>query len=268
MSAGARGAAAGPALLRSVPVTAESATTASVKRAIVIGASSGIGRALALRLAREGYAVGLAARRLPLLLELKEQIGPGAFVKGIDVSDPLRAMPLLEELIEEMGGADLIVLNAGTGQINPELAWGPEDETIGVNVHGFAAMAIVAYRHLVRRGAGHLVSISSVAALRGGGAAPAYNASKAFVSTYMDGLRHRLARIGSPVAITDIQPGFVHTAMAQGPHVFWAASPEKAAEQIWLAIRRRKKRAVITRRWRLVAWLMKVVPDAVYHRVG
>jgi short-subunit dehydrogenase len=246
----------------------ESAAAPPAKRAIVIGASSGIGRALALRLAREGYAVGLTARRLPLLLELQAEIGPRAFVRQLDVSDTARAMALLEELIEELGGADLIVVNAGTGHINPELAWEPEEETLGVNVLGFTAMANVAYRHFVRRGAGHLVSISSIAALRGSGAAPAYNASKAFVSTYMDGLRHKLARLGSPVAITDIQPGFVRTAMAQGPHVFWAASPEQAAEQIWQAIRRRRKRAIITRRWRLIARLMRLLPDGVYHRLG
>ena len=165
------------------------------KRAIVIGASSGIGRALALRLAREGYAVGLAARRLPLLLELQREIGPRAFVKQMDVSDTTRAMAQLEDLIAEMGGVDLVVLDAGTGHLNPDLAWQPEEETIAVNVVGFAALANVAYRHFLGRGAGHLVSISSIAALRGGGGAPAYHASKAFVSNYMDGLRHKLARL-------------------------------------------------------------------------
>ena len=238
------------------------------KRAIVVGASSGIGRAVALRLAREGYSVGVAARRLPLLLELQAEIGPRAFVRQLDVADTARAMALLEEFIEEMGGADLIVLSAGTGHINPDLAWEPEAETLAVNVAGFAAMANVAYRYFVRRGSGHLVGISSIAARRGGGSAPAYNASKAFASAYLDGLRHKLARLGSPVAITDIQPGFVRTAMAQGPHVFWAATPGQAAEQIWQAIRRRRKRAVITRRWRLIAWLMRIMPDAVYHRLG
>jgi short-subunit dehydrogenase len=255
-------------------VNAEPAAAPSAKRAIVIGASSGIGRALALRLAREGYAVGLTARRLPLLLELQAEIGPsgpgsaGCPVKQMDVADTARAMTLLEELIEELGGVDLVVVNAGTGHINPELAWEPEAETLGVNVLGFTAMANVAYRYFVRRGTGHLVGISSIAALRGSGVAPAYNASKAYVSTYLDGLRHKLARLRLPVAVTDIQPGFVRTAMAQGPHVFWAASPGKAAEQIWQAIRRRRKRAIITRRWRLIAWLMRLLPDGVYHRLG
>jgi short-subunit dehydrogenase len=237
-------------------------------KAIVIGASSGIGRALALRLARAGYAVGLTARRLPLLLGLQAEIGPRAFVRQMDVSDPVRAMPLLEALIEEMQGVDLIVINAGTGHVNPELAWGLEEETLGVNVLGFTAMANVAFRYFVGRGTGHLVGISSLAALRGHGAAPAYNASKAFVSAYMDGLRHKLARLHSPIAVTDIQPGFVDTAMAQGPHVFWAASPQKAAEQIYQAIRRRRRRVIITRRWGLIAWLIRLMPDFVHRRIG
>jgi short-subunit dehydrogenase len=249
-------------------MTTEPAAAPPEKRAIVIGASSGIGRALALRLAREGYVVGLTARRVPLLEDLRAEIGARARVQPMDVSDTACAMAQLEDLIAKLGGVELIVANAGTGHINPDLDWEPEAETLGVNVLGFAALVNVAYRHFVRRGAGHLVSISSIAALRGGGGAPAYNASKAFVSTYMDGLRHKLARLGVPVAITDVQPGFVRTAMAQGPHVFWAASPEQAAECIWQAIRRRRKRVIITRRWRLVAWLMRIVPDAVYRRFG
>jgi short-subunit dehydrogenase len=238
-----------------------------MKKAIVIGASSGIGRALALRLAREGYVVGLAARRLPLLLELQAEIGPAAHVAPMDVCDPLRAMPLLEELIARMGGADLIVICAGTGHLNPELFWELENDTIGVNVRGFAAMANVALRYFLRRGAGHLVSISSIAALRGHGTAPAYNASKAFVSTYMDGLRHKVARLRSPIMITDIQPGFVDTAMARGPYKFWVASPEEAAAQILRAVRGRKRRAIVTRRWQLVAWLIRLVPDFVHRRL-
>ena len=160
-------------------------------------------------------------------------------------------MALLEELIAELGGVDLIVVSAGTGHVQSRPRLGPGGGDPRVNVQRLRRHGERRLPPLRRRGAGHLVGISSIAALRGSGVAPAYNASKAFVSTYLDGLRHKLARLGSPVAVTDIQPGFVRTAMAQGPHVFWAASPEKAAEQIWQAIRRRRKRAIVTRRWRL-----------------
>ncbi len=110
------------------------------------------------------------------------------------------------------------------------------------------------------------MGISSLAALRGNSLAPAYNASKAFVSTYLQGLRYKVARLGLPITITDIQPGFVDTAMAQSPSLFWVASPEKAAGQIYEAIRRKRKQATITKRWRLFAWFLKLAPDWFFER--
>jgi short-subunit dehydrogenase len=238
-----------------------------LKRAIVVGASSGIGRALALVLAREGYAVGLAARRMELLEQLRTEIGGHSFVKRMDLSDAAGAMAATSELMDEMGGCDLLVVSSGTGYLNPELDWPKEQETIQVNVEGFAAVANVAVRRFEAHGGGHLVSISSVAALRASGHAPAYGPSKSFMSAYMDGLRHRGRRSGSPVVFTDIQPGFVDTPMAKGDRLFWVASPAQAAEQIYDAIRHRRKRAVITRRWGIIAFLMKHLPDWVFERL-
>jgi short-subunit dehydrogenase len=238
-----------------------------MKKAIIIGASSGIGKALARILAREGYAVGLVARRLPLLLALQQEIGDTAFVKPIDISRTVDAMSRLSELIQQMGGVDLIVMSAGTGFINPGLDWDKENETIAVNVAGVAAMVNVAMHYFLEKGFGHVVNISSIAALRGNRSAPAYGASKAFESNYMEGLRQKVAKLGLPITITDIQPGFVDTAMAQGEHLFWVASPEKAAMQIYHAIQRKRKHTYVTRRWRLFAWLIKCLPDSLYHRL-
>ncbi|HMB22512.1 MAG TPA: SDR family NAD(P)-dependent oxidoreductase [Anaerolineales bacterium] len=238
-----------------------------MKKAIVVGASSGIGRALAKIIAADGYTVGLAARRLPLLLELQKEIGGQAFVKQVDVSNPVEAMSRLSELIQEVGGVDLIVISAGTGFINPDLEWDKEAQTIAVNVSGFAALANVAMHHFLQRGTGHLVNISSLAAIRGSGTAPAYNASKAFESSYTDGLRQRATKLRLPITITDIQPGFVATAMAQGEGLFWIAPLEKAAKQIYQAINAKKKRAYVTKRWRLIAWFFKFVPDFIYDRL-
>jgi short-subunit dehydrogenase len=211
-----------------------------LKKAVVIGASSGIGRELSLLLGSSGYALGLAARRVELLEELAGKL-PAAVVRGIDVSSPHQAMERLELLIKDMGGVDLVVISAGTGHLNPELEWELELDTIAVNVTGFAAMANVAMRHFMEQGRGHLVGISSIAALRGGAAAPAYNASKAFVSNYLQGLRQKVGRLGLPITITDIQPGLVDTAMAKGEGLFWVQSPDKAAAQIMEAIRAQKK---------------------------
>jgi short-subunit dehydrogenase len=128
-------------------------------------------------------------------------------------------------------------------------------------------MVNVAVAHLEKRGSGHLVGISSLAALRGNRVAPAYAASKAFVSNYLQGVRYRFKKFKLPIVVTDVQPGFVDTRMAKGNRLFWVASPQTAARQIAAAIRGRKQRVYITRRWRLIAWLLKVLPDAVYSKL-
>lgn len=238
-----------------------------MKKAIVIGASSGIGRELARVLSRDSYAVGLAGRRADLLKSLQDEITGASFIKHIDVSKQDEAIGHLEEFILEMGGLDLIVISSGVGFINPELGWKAEKDTVDVNVSGFAAMAGVAFKHFLKQDYGHIVGISSVAALRGGAEAPAYNASKAFVSNYLGGLRQKAAKAGAAITVTDIKPGFVNTAMAKGEGLFWVASPEKAAYQIYRAIEGRRKHAYITRRWRLMAWLLKFMPDWIYNKL-
>ena len=238
-----------------------------MKTAIVIGASSGIGRALAVSLARDGYRVGLVARRTELLSELQSELTGACVIKTVDVSQPELAMPLLQQLIEELGDAELFIVSAGTGFDNATLEWEPERETIAVNVLGFAAMVNVAVAHLEKRGSGHLVGISSLAALRGSGVAPAYYASKAFVSNYLQGIRYRFQKLKLPVVVTDVQPGFVATRMSPRDKLFWMASPQTAAKQIVAAIRGQKQHVYVTSRWRLAAWVLRVIPDAVYWRL-
>lgn len=238
-----------------------------MRKAIIIGASSGIGRELAKILSRNQYVVGVMARRVQLLNELRSEVEGTLFVQSIDVADIEPAMEILTEFIKEMGGVDLIVISAGTGDINNSLGWHLENETIKTNVSGFAALVNVAMHHFTEKDSGHLVGISSVAALRGGRESPAYNASKAFESNYLEGLRQKVRKSGLPITITDIKPGFVHTAMAKGEGIFWAAEPEKAARQIYRVIERKKSSAYITRRWILVAWLMRLLPGFIYERL-
>jgi short-subunit dehydrogenase len=239
----------------------------SSAKAIIVGASSGIGAALARVLAGNGYTVGLLARRTDLLAKLCSELGEGAVWQACDVRQPGEAQAILKTMIDEMGGVDLVVLSAGIGFINPRLEWEREAETIEVNVTGFAALANVAVKHFIERGRGHLVGISSIAALGGSSGAPAYFASKAFVSNYLEGLSIKVARLANAaITVTDIKPGFVDTAMAQGAK-FWVASPERAAEQIFGVIRRRGRHAYVTRRWRLMAWLIRILPWFLYRRV-
>lgn len=236
-----------------------------MKSAVIIGASSGIGRALAVALSLDGYRVGVVARRTDLLAQLQAELTGPCVIRTVDVSQPELAMPLTRELIEELGDVELFIVSAGIGFENPALTWEPERDTIAVNVFGFAAMVNVAVAHLETRGSGHLVGISSLAALRGNRVAPAYNASKAFVSNYLQGVRYRFRKLKLPIVVTDVQPGFVDTRLAGNR--FWIASPQKAAGQIVAAIRGRKQLVYITRRWRLIAWLLKVAPDALYSRL-
>jgi short-subunit dehydrogenase len=234
--------------------------------AIIVGASSGIGAALARELDGRGYTLGLIARREELLEHLQHELRNRSFIKRVDIAEPDTAATQLRALIAEMGDVELYVLNAGVGFPNPDLSWAPEATTIQINVVGFAAMANVALAALSSRGGGQLVGISSIAALRGARHAPAYNASKAFVSNYLQGLRHYCRHRNLPIAITDIQPGFVDTAMAKSPNLFWVSSAQKAARQIDQAIIHRRAHAYVTRRWRLLAWLIKSIPRALYER--
>ncbi|OPY68969.1 MAG: putative oxidoreductase [Syntrophorhabdus sp. PtaU1.Bin050] len=238
-----------------------------MKEAIIIGASSGIGRELAKILSRNKYVVGVMARRVQLLEELRNEVEGTLFVQKIDVMDVESAMETLAKFIKDRDGVDLIVISAGTGDINNSLGWYLENEAIKTNVSGFAALVNVAMHHFMEKGSGHLVGISSIAALRGGRESPAYNASKAFESNYLEGLRQKVRKSGLPITITDIKPGFVNTAMAKGEDIFWAAEPEKAAEQIYRVIKRKKSTAYITRRWVLIAWLIKLLPEFIYERL-
>ena len=237
-----------------------------MKKAIVIGATSGIGKELAKILSLNNYVVGMAGRRTELLSNLQREIS-GSYIKRIDVAKSEEAITLLKELIQEMGGMDLIVISSGVGFINPELVWKQEKETIDVNISGFAAIANAAFKYFSNQGSGHIVGISSVAAIRGSGEAPAYNASKAFVSNYLEGLRQKARKSGIAITVTEIQPGFIDTAMAKGEGLFWVSPPGKAARQIFKAINSKKKHAYITKRWRLIALLLKIIPGWIYNKI-
>ncbi len=239
----------------------------TMKKAIVIGASSGMGRELARILSQNGYAVGVMARRKHLLEELRKEIRGEIFIREIDIADAEAAMGIFSEFINELGETDLVVISAGTGEINNDLNWQVENETIRTNVIGFSALANVAVHHFIEKGSGHLVGISSMAALRGGRESPAYNASKAFASNYMEGLRQKIRNLQLPIIVTDVKPGFVKTAMAKGEGIFWASPADKAAKQIYDAIKRKASNVYITRRWRLIAWMLKAMPDRIYDKL-
>jgi len=237
-----------------------------MKKIIIIGATSGIGRELARIYATEGHLVGVTGRRQDLLYSLQVEFPNHIVTECYDASS-YDAIRHLASLVEKMGGMDVLIYNAGFGDLLEDLSWAVDKETVDVNVNGFLAATHFGWRHFMNQGYGHLATTSSIAANRGNRHSPAYSASKAFQSTYFEGLHIKIRRTGLPIFVTDIQPGFVDTKMAKGPQ-FWVASPEKAARQIVRALDRKKWRVFITRRWWLIAKLAKWMPSFIYHRVG
>lgn len=238
-----------------------------MKKAIVVGATSGIGRGIAKILVENGYFVGITGRREELLLEIKRECEEKYFHSAFDVCETGILSGKLTELCSELGGLDLIIISSGTGEINPDLDFVKEKKTIDTNVLGFTAVTDWAFRYFDSNNGGHIVAISSIAGLRGNRQAPAYNATKAYQINYLEGLRQKASKISKNIFITDIRPGFVDTAMAQGGGLFWVAGVEKAARQIFLAIQKRKPAAYITRRWSFIAVILRFLPGWIYKRL-
>jgi short-subunit dehydrogenase len=237
------------------------------KKIIIIGATSGIGKELALLYAESGCLVGITGRRENLLQELK-QIHPGQiFTSCFDVMQN-ENQDKVEQLIIEMGGLDLLVYNSGYGATSTELQWELENTITKTNVNGFVEIVSFAFNYFVRQGYGQIALTSSVAALRGNSWAPAYSASKAFMSNYAEGLNIKAKKLGKNIVVTDLRPGFVDTKPDKGTGRFWVAPPKKAAVQIIAAIEKKKRIAYITKRWWLVAQILRVLPYSLFRRLA
>lgn len=237
------------------------------KNAVIIGATSGIGAELATLLAGQGYQVAITGRREELLEQVKQQMPEQIRSYRMDVTEIQESLDTLGQIFSEMEKVDLVVISAGTGFVDPAQEWEKQLLTINTNVCGFAAIADAAFRFFCRQGWGHLAGISSLAAVRGGPAA-VYNASKAFESSYLEGLQCRVAKQELyHIHITDIRPGLVDTAMAQGEGLFWVQPVKKAAAQIYQAILKKKKRAYVTKRWAIIAALLRILPDRIYNKM-
>ena len=238
-----------------------------MKKAIVIGATSGIGKSLADVLLQKGYEVGVTGRREELFQSIKTQETSRIFFKKMDVQDLSTLEPICNELVRQMGRLDLLIISAGIGEENENLNFEVDSSVIKTNIQGFTCIADWSLRYFKEQGYGHLVNISSIAGIRGNGIAPSYNATKAYQINYLEGLRINVKGYASRITITDVRPGFVATAKAKGEGLFWVASVQKAAEQIFEAIKQKRKVVYITKRWRLIALLLKVIPFSILKRV-
>lgn len=236
------------------------------KKIIIVGASSGIGREIACKYAAKGNKVGITGRRENLLNELKEQYPEHIFVSCFDVMGKDN-QEKIRRLIDDLGGLDLLIYNSGYGDPSKELDWDIEHRTVKTNVNGFTEIVTYAFNYFVQQGHGQIAITSSVAAVRSSSWAPAYNASKAFMSNYAEGLNIKARRLKKEITITDIRPGFINTKMAKGNGQFWVIKKEKAADDIIKAIEKKKRIAYITRRWWLIAQIMKLLPYNIYKRI-
>jgi short-subunit dehydrogenase len=235
-----------------------------MKKAIIIGASSGVGKEISKLLSSDKVSLGITARRVELLNELKSELPFDSIVKHMDINNFETSKQQLELLITEMGDVELILICSGIGHENKELNWKLELETINTNVTGVTSLICASMNYFLSKGNGHLAVISSISSLRGSSECPAYNASKSFVSNYLEGMQCKAKKSGANVCVTDIKPGFIDTAMAQGQGLFWVMPVSVAAHQIYKAIKAKKKSVYITKRWALIAFLLKRLPKSLY----
>lgn len=254
----------------------------SGRKAIVVGASSGMGREVARLLLRDGWTVGLVARRGALLDSLakefirKDQLSGNsskeqnvkALVREIDVTSE-EADTRLRQLIDDMGGLDLYFHAAGVGWQNHDLEKCKELRTVAVNGLGFARMVGEAYRYFATVGHGHIAVISSIAGTKGLGAAPAYSATKAFENTYLQALEQQVRERGLDIHFTDIRPGFVRTALIDdGVRYPMVLDPVDVAKQIVVAIYHQRHIVVIDWRWRVLTFFWRLLPNWVWRRLN
>ena len=239
----------------------------SVRNAIVMGASSGIGMAVAKALLGDGWRLGVAARRTDLLKTLQQQAPDRVEVETIDVNSE-EAVERLLRLIEKMGGIDLFFYAPGIGHQNPSLEPGIEMSTVTTNALGFTRMIGVAYRYMAEHGGGHIAAITSIAGTKGLGAAPSYSATKAFQNTYLQALEQQSNSRRLGIRFTDIRPGFVDTALlGDGRKYPMMLNADAVAREIVHALRHKEHIRVIDWRWRIVTALWRLIPNFIWRRL-
>ena len=237
------------------------------KKVIIIGATSGIGREVALIYIAQGWKVGIAGRREAELESLRAEYPEQVYAQTLDVTQE-DAPEKLHALIEQVGGMDVFLLSSGIGKQNPTLETGLELATAATNVEGFIRMTNAAFHYFEQQGHGHLAVISSIAGTKGLGAAPAYSATKGFQNIYMDAL-DQLARMKKlNIQFTDIRPGFVATPLLnnQKKYPMLMEAPIVALD-IVSAIEKKKRVAIIDWKFRLLVGFWRLIPKWLWLRL-
>lgn len=237
-----------------------------MQKAIIIGATSGIGKGIADVLLANNYKVAITGIHNDVIktIELENNENLKAIFLDCKKKDATASLP---DLIDWLGGLDLLIFSAGIGNLNKNLGYEVENEANLLNVLGFTEVSDWSYRYFLKQGHGHYVAITSLSGLFGSRVAPAYHAGKAYQVSYLEGLRQKAHRAKKPIYITDIRPGFVDTPITEGKKTFWSATCEKAAKQIFSLIRRKKSVGYVSKRWGIAACLVKILPRFVRNRI-
>lgn len=239
-----------------------------MKRVVIVGATSGIGKDVALCMLQRGWLLGIAGRREELLEELRAEYPENVIAYPIDIMKDDAAERLVY-LIEQRGGMDLFFLSSGMGRQNPYLEEEIEVRTAETNVVGFIRVITAAYRYFEVKGEGHIAIVSSIAGTKGLGGAPAYSATKRFQNTYMEALA-QLARIKNmDICLTDIRPGFVDTALLNTKdHKYpMLMQSNKVAAAIMYALDKRRRIAVVDWRYRVLVFFWRLIPRWLWERL-
>jgi short-subunit dehydrogenase len=240
------------------------------KTALVVGASSGIGKAIAEELLRSNVSVAMVARRLEPMEEIERNAPEGveAFAYAHDVKNYDATPELFQEIAEDLGGLDLIVYASGVmpDVDEHEFNFTKDREILEVNSVAAFAWLDEAAKRFERTKQGTIVGISSIAGDRGRRGSPAYCTSKAALTTYLESLRNRLSRSG--VHVVTVKPGPIDTPMTKGKaNLPGMVSAERAAHEILIAAKKNKHNAYIPFRWAIVAFVIKRIPSFIFRHL-
>ena len=237
------------------------------KKAVIMGASSGIGLEVTRLLIAQGWHVGIAARRADRLDALQREFPQQVVTQTIDVTRD-DAPQLLLQLIDRLGGMSLYFHASGIGKQNRPLEPTIETDTVRTNALGFTRLIDTAFNYFAEHGGGHIAAITSIAGTKGLGPAPSYSATKAFQNVYLQSLE-QLANVRRlNIRFTDLRPGFVDTDLLRGDNNYpLMLQPQPVAREIVNAINNREHIRVIDWRWRIITACWRRIPRFVWRRL-
>ena len=242
------------------------------KSILITGASSGIGRTLAFEFSRRGYALGLCARRLELLESLRDELEreTQVAIAKLDVADLERVPEVLHKLADQLGGVQIVIANAGVGERSypGEGTFHLDSKVIETNLLGAMATIDAGTEILKKEGGGQIVGISSVAGFRGLSTTPAYSASKAALSTYMEGIRNNLKQ--HKIAVTVLNLGFIDTPInTHRKSRPFLISAEKGARLMADMIEKKVWSSTVpVWPWALITKLMRLLPERLWSKIN